>query len=239
MEHPHGVVGTVLIEPDLVSDSTGPLAIFRRRVADVDGVEVRAGLTVAPQACADRQLPNMSFTIDPVSTSDDLLGRLASGGAVSELMRLTTGGEAGVAHRIYMRSEQRLKRASRVTLSDDVDDLGLRRLHLDWRIDQQDLLDAVTGVGLIASAFADLGLALVRNPGTEEPLLGLTGGAHHLGGARMHEDASQGVVDPDLRVHGSDNLFVCSSAVFPAGGFSNPTMTVVALAHRLAGVVSA
>lgn len=50
----------------------------------------------------------------------------------------------------------------------------------------------------------------------------------------MHEDAMRGVVDPDLRVHGVQNLYVCSSSTFPAGGYSNPTLTVVALAHRLA-----
>jgi choline dehydrogenase-like flavoprotein len=41
-------------------------------------------------------------------------------------------------------------------------------------------------------------------------------------------------VDPNLRVFGSRNLYVCSSSVFPTSGFANPTHTIVALAFRLA-----
>ena len=55
-----------------------------------------------------------------------------------------------------------------------------------------------------------------------------------MGGARLHESARYGVVDPDLRCHGTSNLFACSAAVFPPSGWSNPTLTVVALAARLA-----
>ena len=37
----------------------------------------------------------------------------------------------------------------------------------------------------------------------------------------------------DCKVHGLENLYVAGSAVFPSGGHSNPTLTIVALAHRL------
>ncbi len=50
----------------------------------------------------------------------------------------------------------------------------------------------------------------------------------------MHADARHGVVDPDCRVHGIANLFVAGSSVFPAYGYANPTLTIVALAIRLA-----
>ena len=43
-----------------------------------------------------------------------------------------------------------------------------------------------------------------------------------------------GVVDADCRVHGVRNLYVAGSSVFPTYGCSNPTLTVVALALRLA-----
>lgn len=59
-------------------------------------------------------------------------------------------------------------------------------------------------------------------------------GAHASGTCRMSDSAGDGVVDPDLRVHGTENLYVCSNAVFPSIAAANPTLTVTALASRLA-----
>jgi choline dehydrogenase-like flavoprotein len=57
---------------------------------------------------------------------------------------------------------------------------------------------------------------------------------HHCGTTRMSTDPKQGVVDPQGRVHGLDNLYVAGSSVFPTNGHGNPTLTIVALALRLA-----
>jgi choline dehydrogenase-like flavoprotein len=43
-----------------------------------------------------------------------------------------------------------------------------------------------------------------------------------------------GVVDENCRVHGVENLFVAGCSVFPTSGTFNPTLTIVALALRLA-----
>ncbi len=50
---------------------------------------------------------------------------------------------------------------------------------------------------------------------------------------RMSTDESQGVIDRDLKVHGVDNVYVCSNAAFSSSGSVNPTLTVAALALRL------
>jgi choline dehydrogenase-like flavoprotein len=55
-----------------------------------------------------------------------------------------------------------------------------------------------------------------------------------MGTTRMAADPRQGVVDADCRVHGIDNLYVAGSSVFPTCGAANPTLTIVALALRLA-----
>jgi choline dehydrogenase-like flavoprotein len=55
-----------------------------------------------------------------------------------------------------------------------------------------------------------------------------------MGTTRMHVDPKKGVVDQDCRVHGISNLFVAGSSVFPTSGSATPTITIVALALRLA-----
>lgn len=61
-----------------------------------------------------------------------------------------------------------------------------------------------------------------------------TYGKHHTGTTRMSEDPKHGVVDENCGVHGISNLFVAGSAVFPTQGHATPTLTIVALAVRLA-----
>lgn len=65
------------------------------------------------------------------------------------------------------------------------------------------------------------------------------GGFHHMGGARMAESPVHGVVDRNCRVFGTKNLYVAGSAVFPAGGASNPTLTIVQLSLRMADHLAA
>ena len=60
------------------------------------------------------------------------------------------------------------------------------------------------------------------------------GDQHHMGTTRMHRDPSLGVVNEDCRVHGVANLYVAGSSVFPTAGAANPTLTITALALRLA-----
>jgi choline dehydrogenase-like flavoprotein len=64
-------------------------------------------------------------------------------------------------------------------------------------------------------------------------------GGHHLGTARMGTDPRSSVVDADCRVHGLENLFIAGGAVFPTSSQANPTLTIVALALRLAAHLNA
>jgi choline dehydrogenase-like flavoprotein len=50
----------------------------------------------------------------------------------------------------------------------------------------------------------------------------------------MGTDQSNSIVDADCRVHGTDNLFVASSSVFPSSSQANPTFLAIAFAIRLA-----
>lgn len=63
---------------------------------------------------------------------------------------------------------------------------------------------------------------------------GSSDGIHQNGTIRMSMSPDVGVVDTNLRVWGTENLFVCSSAVFPTSGQANPTFLQTAFAARLA-----
>lgn len=62
----------------------------------------------------------------------------------------------------------------------------------------------------------------------------MQGSRHHMGTTRMADDPRRGVVDAQCRVHGIANLHIAGSSVFASSGFANPTLTIVALALRLA-----
>jgi hypothetical protein len=55
-----------------------------------------------------------------------------------------------------------------------------------------------------------------------------------MGTTRAHDDPRQGVVDAHGKVHGMANLFVAGASVFPTGGATSPTATILALTLRLA-----
>ena len=57
---------------------------------------------------------------------------------------------------------------------------------------------------------------------------------HHMGTTRMDKSPRQGVVDENCLVHEITNLYIASSSVFPTSGMANPTLTIIALAIRLA-----
>ena len=126
---------------------------------------------------------------------------------------------------------------NRVRLSDARDALGCRKLELHWHWSAQDIEMTLKAQELFARALETAGLGRVERVRQADgsPHLARPAGSHHLmGTTRMHEDPRQGVVDANCRVHGLDNLYVAGSSVLPTGGYANPTLTLVALALRLA-----
>ena len=60
-------------------------------------------------------------------------------------------------------------------------------------------------------------------------------GGHPTGTTAMGTSPADGVCDSNQRVFGLDNLYLASSSVFPHSGANAPTLTIAALALRLAG----
>ena len=142
--------------------------------------------------------------------------------------------------------EQTPDDASRITLdSEQVDPIfGQPVAHIDWRLNETDKRSAVRALKITLDYLRD------RGANQQEMITDVGGGAedwtfapgegaletgdHHMGALRMSEAPEAGIVDVNSRLHRIDNLYIAGSAVFPTGGYANPTLTIVALSLRLA-----
>jgi choline dehydrogenase-like flavoprotein len=133
------------------------------------------------------------------------------------------------------RSEQSPNPDSRVTLDDRVDAFGRPRARLHWQLTQADHEGFERAQALWRRALATAGVERIDREADDEPWTArMAPAAHHMGTTRMHRDPARGVVDDNCRVHGTSNVFVAGSSVFPTAGWAPPTLTVIALALRLA-----
>ena len=117
----------------------------------------------------------------------------------------------------------------------------MKRLHLHWDFNDTDfhMLDAAISHINQYLHLAKVGRLKLDKPVTTKNIAGRIGnGWHHMGTTRMSDSQNNGVVDRHCKIHGSDNVYVAGSSVFPSVGFSNPTLTITALACRLAAHLS-
>lgn len=141
--------------------------------------------------------------------------------------------------------EQLPNEASTLTLdSNKVDPVfGQPVSHLDWHLMDKDKETVQKCQEYCIDFFTRHGAASVEiitdlSGGAEDWLFTpkpgcLKPGDHHMGTIRMSESPCDGIVDADCKIHNVDNVYVSSSAIFPAVGYANPTMAIVALSLRL------
>lgn len=138
---------------------------------------------------------------------------------------------------LWAETAQTPQRDCRLTLGDDRDPIGRRRLHFEHRWSASDRQNLQRSTEFVVSQLVGIGLGQFQSwtefDGPNRPRFD---GLHHpMGGTRMHVDPRFGVVDENCRVHGLTNIYVAGSSVFPNSiGYANPTLTLLALAVRLA-----
>jgi choline dehydrogenase-like flavoprotein len=145
-------------------------------------------------------------------------------------------------YRFLFSAEQSPTHSNAVSLSAERDEFGVPRLTVRWRVSSEDYGSVVRALAVVGSEIRRLGIGTASTPSSPEELAeaiggGFLGGTHAMGTLRMSSSHRGGVVDQQCRLHGIPNLFVASSAVFPTGGFAAPTLTIVALAIRVADAV--
>lgn len=248
VDHPHVVVGSAVLDRDLVAvlgaasrpgpgggPSIGALAASRDLQASLDLAAMAVTFELL-ETDDDEQAGSGGDHDDPADDELTSVGGISADdiGRAHRILGLGPGLEALQTVHLVVRAEQRPNDDSRVRLGRSLDALGQRRLEVDWRPGADD----TAGIG----RFADHVAAEIGASGRGRVRLLLDDledriecGSHHIGTARMSSAPSQGVVDPDGRLHDVANVWVAGSATWPPGsGYANPTFTIVALALRLA-----
>ena len=143
-----------------------------------------------------------------------------------------------------IRGEQAPNPDSRVLLSADTDGLGMPRADLHWQRNAQDkhtlrvlaeALDAQLKAKGMGTFSAEPWIQEQDHAWPIDPTVGNhpIAGYHHMGTTRMAEHPQNGVTDRNCQVFGYPNLYIAGSSLFPTSGWANPTLTILALCHRL------
>lgn len=249
MEHLEMPIGTAaLLRPQSMAFYAYAFGRTRMRAELVLSEEAQRRLrtlnaSVALEALASGETPLGSFEANPPAELEDY--RRTTRDSLTENMRDPTRPHdvTTVARHprfaLAVRQEQAPNPTSRVTLSRDRDALGVPRAHFHWALTSLDRTSLRTLLLTLGQEFGRLGIGRVqlrdglRDADGDWPAA-VSGGWHDLGATRMSASPRTGVVDADCRVHGMSNLYLAGGGVFTTAGCANPTLSIVALALRLA-----
>ena len=111
----------------------------------------------------------------------------------------------------YSEWEQMQDWDNRVSLGADTDSYGIPRVTLLWRKTERDLETILLATHALVNGFTNLNLGRARledwlMESMDIPPQQEMAGYHHMGGTRMGYSETDSIVDPNLRVHGLQNL---------------------------------
>ena len=159
------------------------------------------------------------------TAAGDLARQGLRGSALREAVRHQTARHVQLASLV----EQLPRPENRIALHEEEKDaygVPLPKVYYDIGDYARRGLDAARNAH--AEVFAKLASTAVRHMDEFQ------GAGHIIGTCRMGEDPKTSVVDPQLRSHQHDNLYLVGSGAFPTSGTANPTLTIAALSLRLA-----
>ncbi len=163
------------------------------------------------------------FLLTPEYEFPPLVERMSEGLRTRHIVREL---EDECLHAVQFQLEQHPSEENFIELGRERDSIGLPRTVIHHTLTRQAESAAQRARTICETILAKMGCT--------EMAWNQTRLSNHVSGTcRMSGSPESGVVDADLKVHGAQNLHVCSSAVFPSIGAVNPTVTIVALAHRL------
>jgi choline dehydrogenase-like flavoprotein len=219
---------------------TGPLSAIFLAQRFISYEYARRLVSDAPPGAATWGRHGLNAVVDPISTAR-FLGHwlrdrtLADRKFPSVIIRPRTN-----LFSLDFHAEQVPNPDSRIGLADITDRFNNRQVRIDWRYSRQDVDTVAQSFDLLRDDLAEQSigqLTLAADEADIDTVVRRDGayGGHHIGTARMGATERFGVVDRDSKVFGVNNLYVAGSAVFPTSSQANPTLTIVAMALRLAG----
>ena len=140
-------------------------------------------------------------------------------------------------YQIVSMIEQTPDANNRITLGNTRDALNIKKLKIDFRITKTDKENAWRSLELLSKdptlqSFGRIRLLKKRESRIWTSQLGF--GHHHMGTTRMSHTIKNGVVDPSSKIFGTKNFYIAGCSVFPTGGHVPPTLTIIAMAIKLA-----
>jgi choline dehydrogenase-like flavoprotein len=253
MDHPRGASGIVEATPGMSALSPAYWAGKRS-----GAVRFRLGVGLSPAEQGEKQVLNSYVNLNPiyggaaVAAIRNLYRRRAAALRDRSLLRSLVTGIPDVARyfafKRYGRGsvqtlaienfmEQEPRYANAVTLSERRDQFGNPLARVAWTLSERDRRSLRVLHATLDEALRRRGMGRLRLPllsDAEEGWPVANDAAHHMGTTRMGTSPKTSVVDGSCRVHGIEDLYVAGSSVFPTGGSANPTLTIMALASRLA-----
>ena len=138
---------------------------------------------------------------------------------------------------IFMNLEEAPSENNKIILSNKIfDSNGIPISNIYYNKSQKTILSAKVILEELANLFIEKNIgriALKENIANLDYYENL-GVHHHMGGTRIGKKIKNSVVDTDLKLHNSENLYIAGSSVFSTSGYANPTYTIVKLSLRLA-----
>lgn len=249
MEHPNSHGGQIVWR-------NGVFPKLYEEYLDIGGVRIKSNLVMSQAIQQSESLLNFSafflqLNAREVAARPELTDHV--GNFISNFENILRGESTTLAQadavegdrvdtQLAIRLEHAPNPESRITLSSETDLLGLRKVRLNLQLGDSEYETYLRFREILVREMGQSNLGRLRLndfADREDWLAGLGWQYHHMGGTRMHESETRGVVDANCKVHGINNLYIAGSSVFPTGGHANPTITIVALAQRLAEHITA
>ena len=144
---------------------------------------------------------------------------------------------------LHYHAEQSPNWNSTITLSNELDALGMNRAKISLKWSQKDIESIIKAHRLLDANLQNNNIGRLVYRIADEKLYDsieeqAVDGFHQIGTLRMSEDEFTGVTDSYGRLWGTSNVFVASSAIFPTSGQANPTLTMIAFVVRQAEYIA-